>query len=94
MLCLTRKSSFNAEASYLFDLGSAISVNQQIPIRFGAASMETRGGGGLMRYAGAVVLKEGLGPPKRLVPVSDAIILVCDSSSNVILDNWENDARG
>jgi len=90
LLCLTTKSSFNAEASYLFDLGSAISVNQEIPIRFGAASMERAASKGQC----ATLLNEGLGPPKRLVPVSDAIILVCDSSSNVILDNWENDARG
>jgi hypothetical protein len=89
LLCLTRKSSFNAEASYLFDLGSAISVNQEIPIRFGAASMERAASKGQC----ATLLNEGLGPPKRLVPVSDAI-LVCDGSSNVILDNWENDARG
>jgi len=89
LLCLTRKSSFNAEASYLFDLGSAISVNQEIPIRFGAASMERAASKGQC----ATLLNEGLGPPKRLVPVSDAI-LVCDGSSNVILDNWENDAHG
>lgn len=87
--CALRENLVSTQRPLVFSIWAALIDPDSLRSgEYGACGVE-----GPMRYAGAVVLNEGLGPPKRLVPVSDAI-LVCDGSSNVILDNWENDAHG